>query len=187
MKRIAELIQANLNLRVFLPLLVLALATTWYGLFYSVDKFAEMTGGLTFMDMQRRLIPEEMFAQAASFSPETVSFYIGWSIFDYAWPLVSFTTSLFICAWLLTFLAEKWQQRFWWLVAAAYTTVLFDWLENIGFVAVVLSVPDEPLWIAQTASVMHDCKMLFMMTFNLGWWILLPTVIVIEIRRRFSR
>ena len=133
MKRIADLILANLKLRVFLPLLALALATTWYGLFYSVEKFAGMTNGLSFMDMQPMLTPEKMLEQVASFSSETVSFYIGWSIFDYAWPLITFTTMLFICAWLLIFLGEKWQKRFWWFVIPAYTTVIFDWLENIGF------------------------------------------------------
>lgn len=186
MKRIADLIQANLNLRVFLPLLALALATTWYGLFYSKAKFEDLTGGVTFFDMQRPLTPEDMFNQAASFSPETVSFYIGWSVFDYAWPLITFTTMLFICGWALTFLAEKWQERFWLLVTVAYTTVLFDWLENIGFVAVVLSIPDEPMWIAQAASVMHNGKFLFMMAFNVSWWILLPVAAVVAIRNRFG-
>lgn len=186
MKRIADLILANLKLRVFLPLLALALATTWYGLFYSVEKFAGMTNGLSFMDMQPMLTPEKMLEQVASFSPETVSFYIGWSIFDYAWPLITFTTMLFICAWLLIFLGEKWQKRFWWFVIPAYTTVIFDWLENIGFVAIVISPAAEPLWIAQTAFVMHNFKLLFNMIFNLGWWTLLAAAIVIAIKKRMA-
>jgi hypothetical protein len=187
MKRIANLIQANLNLRFFLPLLALALLTTWYGLFYSVEKLAAMTGGLSFMDMQPMLTVEQLFEQISTYSPETISFYVGWSLFDYAWPLVTFTTVCFISAWLLSFLSEKWQQKFWLLVTAAYTTVIFDWLENMGFVALVLGVPAEPVWLAQLTLTLHAGKLLFNMLFNVGTWVLLIAVIVTAIRSRFSR
>jgi hypothetical protein len=184
MKRIARLIESNLNLRVFLPLLAAALATTWYGLFWSVDYFAELTSGLRFMDMQPTLTTAALFDQIRLYSPETVRFYLGWSAFDYAWPLITFTTMLFISAWLFRFVAEKWQQRFWLLVASAYLTVLMDWLENIGFVALVVGLPDEPLWLARTTLLLHAGKLFFNMVFNLGFWFLLVAVIFISMKRR---
>lgn len=185
-KRIASFIQAHLHLRVFLPLLTVALATTWFGLFYSVEKFSHMTGGLAFMDMQPTLTPTKIFAQIPTYTPDTVAYYIVWSLFDYLWPFVTFTTMLFICAWLLKFLSDKWQQRFWLLVASAYITVIFDWLENLGFIALVLGLPAEPLWMAQVTLALHAGKLTFNMIFNVGTWVLLGAVIVKRVRTKSS-
>lgn len=186
MKRIADLIQANLNLKTFLPILALALLATWYGLFYSVAEFKVMTGGLSFMDMQPGLTVAQIFEQIPTYSPETVAFYVGWSLFDYAWPLITFTTVCFISAWLLKFLSEKWQQKFWLLVTVAYTTVIFDWLENAGFVALVLGVPAEPVWLAQLTLTLHAGKLLFMTIFNVATAVLLVAAIVTGISSRLS-
>ena len=100
MRRISEFIRATLNLRVFLPLLAVALLTTWFGLFWSVDHFATLTDGMRFMDMQPTLTAEALFDQIRTYSDETIRFYIGWSLFDFAWPLITFTTMCFITAWL---------------------------------------------------------------------------------------
>ena len=186
MKRIADLIQANLKLKLFLPLLTAALGTTWYGLFWSVGYFSTLTNGLRFMDMQPTLTADALFTQIRSYSSDTVNFYLGWSLFDYAWPLITFTTMLLISAWLLNFLAPKWQQRFWLLVASAYLTVLMDWFENIGFVSLILGLPDEPLWLAQATLLLHASKLFFNMAFNLGFWVLLVAVIISALRRRFA-
>jgi hypothetical protein len=186
MKRIADLIQANLKLKIFLPLLIAALGSTWYGLFWSVEYFYTLTDGLRFMDMQPTLTTDALFTQILTYSPGTIDFYVGWSLFDYAWPFITFTTMLFISAWLLRFLVPKWQQRFWILVASAYLTVLMDWLENIGFITLVLGLPDEPLWLAQTTLLLHASKLFFNMAFNLGFWILLVAVIISVVKRRFG-
>jgi hypothetical protein len=185
-RAIARLIQANLTLRVFLPLLVLALATTWYGLFYSVEQFAGMTNGLSFMDMQPLLSVEQLFEQIPTYSDATVSFYLGWSLFDYAWPFISFTTMLFISGWLLSFTALQWQQRFWMLVGSAYATVLFDWAENAGFIALVMGLPAQPAWLAQLTLGLHVGKLVCNMVFNLMFWALLLGVIVSSIKTRLS-
>jgi hypothetical protein len=173
MNAIATKIQANLNLRVFLPLLVVALLTTWYGLFWSVAYFSALTGGLRFIDMQPTLTADKLFAQIHLYSPETIEFYLGWSLFDYLWPLVTFTTMCFISAWLFRFLSPKWQRWFPPLVASAYLTVLFDWAENIGFVTLVLGLPAEPMWLAQVTLLLHAGKLVFNMVFNIGFWIAL--------------
>ena len=61
MKMIANLIRANLNLTIFVPLLSIALLATWYGLFTSVEHFASLTSGLRFMDMQPQLTVAALF------------------------------------------------------------------------------------------------------------------------------
>ena len=136
------------------------------------------------MDMQPTLTAAGLFDQIRLYSPKTVRFYLGWSAFDYAWPLITFTTMLFITAWLFQFVAEKWRRRFWLLVASAYLTVLMDWLENIGFVALVLGLPDEPLWLARTTLLLHAGKLFFNMVFNLGFWVLLIAAIVSRLKNR---
>ena len=186
MQRIAEFIQANLNLRVFLPLLAVALATTWFGLFWSVDHFATLTGGLRFVDIQPRLMSDELFAQIRTYSGEATEFYLWWSLFDYAWPVLTFTTMLFISAWLFRFLSAKWQRRFPMLVASAYLTVLMDWCENIGFAALVTGLPDEPMWLARITLLLHAAKLFFNMVFNLGFWTLLIAVIAVTVKARLN-
>jgi hypothetical protein len=150
----------------------------------SVDRFAALTGGLSFIDMQPWLTVDKLFEQILTYSPETVSYYIGWSIFDYAWPLITFTTMLFISGWLLGFLSEKWQPRFWMFVASAYMTVLMDWAENIGFVALVVASSNESLWLARLTLGLHAGKLFFNMVFNVLTWILLVAVIVVVTRRK---
>jgi hypothetical protein len=186
MRRVTNLIQANLNLQVFLPLLAIALLMTWYGLLWSVDHFHSLTGGLSFMDMQPTLTSEQLFSQIRTYTDETVSYYIGWSLFDYAWPFVTFTTMCFISAWLINFLSDRWRSRLWLLVGSAYTTVLMDWLENVGFIMLVTGLPDEPLWLAQTTLLLHGAKLFFNMVFNLGFWVLLIAVVISTIRKRLN-
>ena len=93
---------------------------------------------------------------------------------------------LFITAWLLNRLAAKWNYIFRWLVGSAYLTVVMDWLENIGFATLVVMRPDEPLWVAQLTLVFHAAKLLLNLVFNLGFWLLLVTVIVVGMRSLFN-
>ena len=184
---IETLIRSNLRARTFIPLLLLALATTWYGLFYSVDRFATLTDGLSFMDMQPLLTAESLFIQIRAYSAETISFYLGWSLFDYAWPLLTFTTMLFISAWLTDRLPGGTRLRFPWFIASAYLTVLMDWIENAGFVALVTGLPAEPLWLARLTLGFHALKLLSNLVFNLLFWVLLGSVIITVVRQRLSR
>jgi hypothetical protein len=177
-KAIADRIVAHLNLRVFLPLLVAALALTWYGLFWSVEHFAGLTEGLRFMDMQPWLTAEKLFADIATYGPETTRYYLWWSLFDYAWPFITFTTMLFISAWLLRFLDARWLPLLPWLVAFAYLTVVFDWAENLGFATLVVLRPASPPWLAQLTLALHAGKLVFNMLFNLGFWLLLLAVLI---------
>jgi hypothetical protein len=184
--RLAGKIQANLSLGIFLPLLAAALATTWFGLFWSVDYFGVLTNGLHFMDMQPMLTVSALFVQIRTYDAAATQFYLWWSLFDWVWPLITFTTMLFITAWLLNRLAAKWNYIFPWLVGSAYLTVVMDWLENIGFATLVVMRPDEPLWVAQLTLVFHAAKLLLNLVFNLGFWLLLVTVIVVGMRSLFN-
>jgi hypothetical protein len=163
-------IRRNLNLKVFLPLLLAALLMTWYGLFVSVAEFSSMTAGLAFMDMQPTLQVGELFEQIRSYDAETRQYYLWWSLFDCAWPFVTFTTMLFIAAWLFSFFPRHWQHFLPWLLGAAYATVLMDWLENLGFSILVVMQPAESLLLANITVLLHAAKLFFNMLFNLGFW-----------------
>lgn len=184
MNRIARLILGHLNLPVFLALLSLALAATWFGLFASVEAFAAMTGGLSFMDMQPLLTVDTLFEQIRTYAPETVRYYIGWSIFDFVWPFLTFTTMLFIAAWLIGLLPTGSKIRFSWLIGSAYLTVLMDWAENVGFILLVTVLPAEPLWLARMTLLLHAGKLLFNMVFNVLFWILLGSVVLALVSRK---
>ena len=187
LNRIARLILDNLNLKVFLPLLAVALATTWWGLFAATARFAELSGGLRFVDMQPGLTPASLLEQIAGYSEAAVSYYLVWLVFDYAWPLITFTTMLFITAWLLGFVAEKWTKWFGLFIASAYMTVLMDWGENTGFWILIAARPDGSLWMAQLTVGLGTAKLFFNMVFNASFWILLIAVVVVQIRTRFFK
>lgn len=184
---IARQIQTRLTLSYFLPLLALALITTWFGLFWSVGRFAELTGGLSFMDMQPTLTVSALFVQIASYDKGASNFYLLWSLFDYLWPLITFTTMLFISAWLLRLLPATWQRLLPWLVASAYLTVLMDWLENVGFAWLVLARPAEPVWLAQLTLALHVAKLFFNMVFNLGFWTMLVAIMALSARALWAK
>ncbi len=184
MKYVARFIEQRLRLRYFLPLLIATVATTWIGLFWSVNRFKRLSKGLSFLDMQPRLDADSLFEQITSYSQETVNFYLGWSLFDYAWPFITFTTMLFISAWLFRYLSPRAQQWFVALVTSAYATVLLDWLENLGFVALVMGLPAEPLWLAYLSLGLHMGKLFFNLVFNLGFWFLLLAAATARLRAR---
>ena len=79
---------------------------------------------------------------------------------------------------------ERWLAWFWLFVASAYTTVLFDWAENTGFIALVAGLPDEPLWLAQLTLALHAGKLVFNLVFNTAFWVLLAAVLIRALRRR---
>lgn len=185
MDAIAALIRRHRNLRTFLPLLALALVTTWYGLGPSLTRFAELTGSdARFVDMQPGLTADALVGQVRGYDPDTATFYIGWSLFDVAWPFLTYTTMLFITAWLLQKAGPAWDARLPLFVAVAYTTVLMDWAENAGFVTLVLAAPDEPAGIAALAVACHRAKLFFNMVFNLGFLVVLVAALASGLRGR---
>ncbi len=183
MRRITAWIQQHLHVRTFLPVLVTALATTWYGLFWSVEHFAELTGGLIFMDMQPGLTTPELFTQIGSYSTDAIRYYQTWIVFDFVWPFVTFSTMCFISAWLVRFAGDSWNARLWLLIGCAYTTVLFDWAENLGFLWLISALPEEPVWLARGTLTLHAGKLFFNLLFNATFLALLVAVIAARVHR----
>lgn len=186
MRWAAQAIRSNLRLRVFVPVLIAALAATWYGLFWSVDVFVGLTDGDRFPDMQPWLTAPELLGQVQKYGSETRSFYLWWSLFDYAWPFLTYTAMLFITAWLFTFLPASSQRWFVVLVGVAYFTVLMDWAENLGFATLVVGPPSEPTWIARLTLLAHAAKLLSNLLFNLGFLSALVAAAVIGLRARLA-
>lgn len=168
MHRIAALIRRHLRPAVFLPLLGLALVATWYGLGPSQAHFAALTGGQRFVDVQPRLTTDALLQQARSYDPAAVDYYLQWSGFDFAWPLLTFTAMQFIVGWLFRFLPAARQGLFAWVVAVGYAAVLMDWSENLCFVGVVLQAAGEPRGLAAAAVAFHGAKLLCLALFNLA-------------------
>lgn len=168
MQRLADLIRRSLSLRLFLPLLALALAATWYGLGPSQTRFATLTGGQRFVDVQPELTAVSLIEQARSYGPEAVHYYLWWSAFDFAWPLLTFSAMMFIAAWLFRLLPARRQGLFTLVVAVGYAAVLMDWGENLAFVGVVITVPHESLALAKLAVFLHGAKLFFLAVFNVA-------------------
>lgn len=168
MHSIADLIRRSLRLPKFLPLLALSLVATWYGLGPSQEHFAALTDGQRFVDMQPGLTADGLITQARSYGPEAVHYYLQWSGFDFAWPLLSFTATLFIAGWLFRFLPAGRQGLFTFIVATGYAAVLMDWGENLAFVWVVLHSDPQPWLVARLAVALHAAKLFCLTVFNLA-------------------
>ena len=168
MYSITDLIRRSLRLTVFLPLLALSLVATWYGLGPSQAHFAALTDGQRFVDVQPGLTVDSLITQASSYGPEAVHYYLQWSGFDVAWPLLGFTATMFIAGWLFRFLPNRRQGLFTFIVAAGYAALLMDWSENLAFVWVVLHADPPPLAIARLAVTLHMAKLFFLAVFNLA-------------------
>ncbi len=167
MHSIADLIRRSLRLPVFLPLLALSLVATWFGLRPSQAHFAALTDGQSFVDVQPGLTIDSLITQVGSYGPEAVHYYLQWSGFDFAWPLLTFTAMMFIAGWLFRFLPGRRQGLFTLVVAVGYAAVLMDWGENVGFVWVVLH-PPPPLSVAGLAVTLHTAKLFFLAVFNVA-------------------
>ncbi len=168
MPSIADFIRRSLRLTIFLPLLVLSLVATWYGLGPSQAHFAALTDGQRFVDVQPGLTVDNLIGQAGSYSPGAVHYYLQWSGFDFAWPLLTFTATMFIVGWLFRFLPNRRQGLFTFIVAAGYAAVLMDWSENLAFIWVVLHADPPPLAVARLAVTLHAAKLFFLAVFNLA-------------------
>jgi len=168
MQAIADLIRRSLRLPVFLPLLVLALVATWYGLGPSQAHFAALADGQRFVDVQPGRTVDSLLTQASSYGPDAVHYYLQWSGFDFAWPLLTFTAMMFIVGWLFRFLPNRWQGLFTFIVAVGYAAVLMDWGENMAFVWVFLHPEPPPLAVARLAVTLHVAKLFFLAVFNLA-------------------
>lgn len=168
MQLLADLIRRSLRLSIFMPLLALALLATWYGLGPSQAHFAALTDGQRFVDVQPRLTVDSLITQAERYGPEAVHYYLQWSGFDFAWPLLTFTAMMFIVGWLFRFLPNRRQELFTLVVAVGYAAVLMDWGENIAFVWVVLHAEPPPLSVAGLAVALHTAKLFFLAVFNLA-------------------
>lgn len=167
MQRLADLIRRSLNARVFLPLLALALVATWFGLGPSQARFAALTGGMRFVDVQPVITPEAIITQMQAYGPEAVRYYVQWSGFDFAWPLLTFTAMMFIVAWLFRFLPAERQGLFTAVVAVGYGAVVMDWCENVCFVGIALTAAQAPLGLARVAVTFHGAKLACLALFNL--------------------
>ena len=162
-RSIAAGISARLNARTFLQLLAVALVATWYGLGPSLDRIVELTGR-RFVDMQPGITVPELLSQLAAYTPGTAHFYIAWLAFDFAWPFVTYTAMLFMSAWLLRHAGGEWPARLWWFVGVAYTTVLMDWAENVGFG--LLTAGGQSAFVAELAVFAHRAKLGCNLVFN---------------------
>ncbi|MEJ2139057.1 MAG: hypothetical protein P8Y61_06365 [Gammaproteobacteria bacterium] len=134
------------------------------------------------MDMQPALDVESLFQQIRTYDELATEFYLWWSLFDYAWPFITFTTMVVTTAWLMGLLSDRWQLWFPLIMSAAYITVLMDWLENLGFATLIIVRPAEPLWLAEITLGLHAAKLLFNLLFNLGFLVVFVTVVSVKIK-----
>jgi hypothetical protein len=169
-RRLADWIDAELRPGVFVPLLAAALLATWYGLGPSLTRILAETGA-RFVDMQPAVDAAGVLGQLRAYSAATTRFYLGWLVFDFAWPLLSYSAMLFIAAWFARRAPPPWRARFTWLVAVGYTTVLMDWGENVGF-GLIVAMPTMPDCVASVAVLCHRAKLALNGLFNIGFLVL---------------
>jgi hypothetical protein len=109
------------------------------------DRFPERAAGAVPFDLQNQLTTEQIFPQLAGYTDEAFRLYYVFTAIDYFFPLFA---GLFLgatAAFLLRHSLPRWyaiaEQKNLFLLFLLAT--LFDWLENITLLSVIVGYPNE--------------------------------------------
>ncbi len=126
-------------------------------------------------DMQNDLTPAQLYEQLAVWSEASFSRYTWFQIVDFIFPLAGGLMSAVLAALGLRLLSDKYyalavSRK---LFLAFLIATCFDWLENIGFIGVLIAWPQEAMAAAHFAILAKKCKLFFLNVFQPAWILLL--------------
>jgi len=183
-KRILNFLDKNASGKNVILLLVVTLAVYGFMLTYTIPNVMRYTGGLKLLDMQPTGYNIEYVRNLFDTlgEPGREAYLYGQIPIDMVYPsLFAITYSL-----LLAFLfkrAFKQTGNFGYLIFIPVLGGLFDYLENIGIIIMLLIYPDFSRFMAVTTNIFSVLKSLFTTIF----FILLLTAIIVILVKRFRR
>ncbi len=129
-------------------------------------RFPAITNGDVPFDMQNSLRPEQVFEQLAGYTEQAFSDYHLFQLVDFAFPLLAGLFLASVCAFALRHAIPGWYK----IAAAKNLFVLillatvFDYLENLNFLWVIISWPEKAELAAQLGVLAKQGKLTCMMT-----------------------
>jgi len=125
-----------------------------------IPAFQAATNGLYPIDMSFPTTPRVMYAELAQYSAESIRIYRWFFVADIFYPPLAALMWASLWGWLLTFpvaegssaMARKWL----WL---PFGVCILDWIENLGFITVIESYPQNLPVIAWLTSIVKHTKL----------------------------
>jgi hypothetical protein len=162
----------------------LAAVGAWVDIRIVAPDFAAATAGIPVFDIQPGLRPDEILAQLPHYTAESVRVY--WIFFwlDNAFPFVAFLGLALLWAKLLSYLPAG-SSAGWRLTALIpFSTLLFDWAENLAFMSLVQAWPKWWPGLASLACALHWGKFVCLAITNAGIVVLALATLGSRLRRR---
>lgn len=180
---LTTLISARATWRAIVMLAVVAAIGAWVDIALIAPAFAAATSGIPVFDLQPGLRPEQIWQQLPSYTGESIRIYWWFFWIDMAFPLAAFTTLALLWARLLGIAAPsatRWQVT----ALVPFSTLLFDWAENLAFVGLVQLRPAQPAWLAALACGLHFGKFVCLAITNAGIVFLVLAALAARLQRR---
>ncbi len=146
--------------RNILLMLVLTIASFWVMAGVVTPAFQEATGGLRPFDLNFGISAETMYRDLPAYTDRSRSLYLWFALADYIYPAAGAAFFALLWAWLFNKAPGPFYAR---LTAAGilvfpFLFALVDWLENVGFLFVVFSYPEEHRTIGNLAGTLKTIK-----------------------------
>ncbi|MGI9290374.1 MAG: hypothetical protein ACR2QG_03745 [Gammaproteobacteria bacterium] len=139
------IINASISWKMFLLVVAGQAATMGVMMGYVNQQFPAESGGNLPFDMQNDLTVEQIFSQLESYTDKAFELYTIFQIADYVFPVVAGLVLAIICAFGLRNTSEKFytvaiEKN---LFIYILIPTLFDWLENLSLLCVVVGWPEK--------------------------------------------
>lgn len=177
-------IGANANWPTILTLAFIAASGAWVDIEMIAPAFAAATGGIPVFDLQPGLRPGEIWQQLPDYTGESIRVYWWFFWLDMAFPLAAFTTTALLWARLLRVAAPNAATRWQLTALVPFSTLLFDWAENLAFMGLVQLYPAQPGWLAALACGLHFGKFVCLAITNGGIVLLVLAALAARVQRR---
>ena len=156
--------------RHILGLGLLAGVLAWLVVVIIGGQFAAATGGLEPFDMQPGLRAGDILAQLPSYTEESRHLYTRFFLVDFFLPLAAYGAVALLWAWLLARAAPGLAARHPWIALFPCLPLLFDWGENLAFLALIVAWPRHWAWLAELATWFQSGKFIGIVVSNVGLW-----------------
>ena len=142
-------------------LLFVGFAGTLQTLMFIGDKFQPHAADALPFDLQNSLTAGEIFSQLANYNQQAYTLYYTFTTIDYFFPLFAGLFLATLWAYILRSTLPHWyeialQKN---LLLLLLIPTLFDWLENISLLTVIVAFPSELRGVAEAAVIAKQIKL----------------------------
>ncbi len=170
-------------------LLFVGFAGSLRTLLYIGEKFQPHAAGALPFDLQNSLTTDEIFSQLAGYSDKAYDLYYVFTAIDYFFPLFAGLFLATIWPYVLRHSLPRWyeialQKN---LFVLLLIPTLFDWLENISLLTVIVAFPNELNSAADAAVIAKQIKLATTYLAQASTLLIMLTAVVIAVKGRFTR